>query len=71
MIQILAKDSPELFELLEDYREKLTGVIESQPLLEMARSHDALLSTRVGVCCIGVFSVEIAFLLFFVDKRMA
>jgi len=57
MVQILAKDSPELFELLEDYREKLAGVIKFQPLLEMARSHDTLLSTRVGVCCIRVFSV--------------
>lgn len=43
-LEILAKEFPELFELLGDYKEQMSEVIEFQPLLKTARSHDILSS---------------------------
>ena len=46
LVKILAKEFPELFELLGDYKERMSEVIEFQPLLKTARSHD-ILSSKV------------------------
>lgn len=47
LVKILAKEFPELFELLGDCKERLSEVITLHPLLKTAWSHVSVLSPKV------------------------
>jgi len=53
---LLEKDSPELFELMEEFQDKFTGVVDTLcPLIEAARGDSKVFTAQVrgwrrGLC---------------------
>ena len=48
-LQLLEKDSPELFELMEEFQDKFSAVVDTLcPLIEAARNDSEVFTSQVG-----------------------
>ena len=59
LLQLLEKDSPELFELLEEFEEKFSEALSLRPLVMTARKEPSFLTAQVclSVCLAVCLSV--------------